>query len=268
MNQVSKGSIIALAVFLSAVAGVWLLAGGGSGGSSQGQVPEEGPARSEDAGGKTMAGSDAATVPESGGGLTTGPTESEAAPDPDESADAGQTGPSAPESPPAGPEAVPSDPLGMRSEAEEAAREGGPEAGVAGGQRTAASSYVLYAYGYSGDEPGEYSYNLSPYIDPTSFYASEGGEKIQRYASSLAGDSGGGTEGPGGQARLEGLRKLADEDGGRERWLLRIRPGENFAANAGFPEAEAGYEQEVVLTPHEDSWRVYKAGPLEPRDEN
>ena len=114
----------------------------------------------------------------------------------------------------------------------------------------AASNFVVYAYGYTGDDEAEYNKNINRILFPWSFYESPGGQYLKDYRQRI---NDGGTK---SEARLDDLE------------LVETSPKKTTAKAKFSVQDDTGerrLSQKLTLEPFGAAWRVSEAEEIQDR---
>jgi hypothetical protein len=152
------------------------------------------------------------------------------------------------------------DPLGVSEE--------NLEAGIVDGARLAASGFVTYCYGYTGDDSAAYTSGVNRAVLNPEFYSSDGGEVVSKTIETIERD--GKVE---SAALLEDFRAVEQLDDGAVRAEIHFAVGRAWKPVAdrktGEPELAgpvATYRQTITLVPWStaEAWKVASATLPEP----
>lgn len=148
------------------------------------------------------------------------------------------------------------DPLGLAEER--------VDSGVANGARLAANSFVMFCYGYSGDDEEEYMRGVNAIVLDPEFHKTPGGQAIRRTRESLAEEG----ESAKASARLDdfGVVKVGEGEAGGVVAEIRFSVGEGREGTELSGDVRA-YAQKISMIPWgtgAQAWKVSHA--TEPRN--
>lgn len=116
----------------------------------------------------------------------------------------------------------------------------------------AATNFATYAYGYTGDDEGQYLSGVNRAVDISTFYSSPGGEAVKAYAGQVA------QSGVKSRAALEGF-EITARDGDKVTAVATITTGESFGEAGSIEGDVRTVRQRLELVRWGSTWKVSAA---------